>query len=61
MKQGDSEPIRDFKKTGDLHRWTHNINSMNLSVVITYSIVDSIIHEFSLSLKPMIQKGTFQL
>ena len=49
--------IRDFKKSGDLLKWTpHNNGAMNLSVVIMYSIVDSIINGFSLSLRPFYPK-----
>ena len=52
MTQGDTESIRDFKKSGDLLQWIHNNSVMNLSGVITYSIVDFIIHAFSSSLRP---------
>ena len=47
VRQGDPELLRDFKKSGDLLKWIHNNGVMNLSVVIIYSIVDSIIHAFS--------------
>ena len=56
MKLGDPESIRDFKKTSNLRKWIHNNDAMNLSVVVTYSIVDSIINRIAL-----IQKGMFQL
>ena len=52
MRQGHLESIRDFKKSGHLFKWIHNNSAMNLSVVIIYSIVDSIIHAFSSSLTP---------
>ena len=50
------ESIRDFKKSGDLLKWIHNNDVMNLSVVIIHSIVDSIIHAFSSSFRPFIPK-----
>ena len=52
MTLSDPESIRDFKKSGDLLKWIHNNGVVNLSVVIIYSIVDSIIKAFSLSFKP---------
>ena len=33
-------------------KWIHSNGVMNLSVIITYSIVDSIINSFSSSLRP---------
>ena len=45
----------DFKKSGDFLKWIHNNGVMNLSVVIIYSIVDSIIHAFFSSLIETIQ------
>ena len=47
----DPEPIRDFKKSGDLLKWIYNNGVMNLSVVVIYSIVDSVIKALSLSFK----------
>ena len=52
MTSGDPE-IRDFKKSGDLLKWIHNNGVMNLSVVIIYSIVDSIINAFSSSIRSL--------
>ena len=52
MKQVDPESIRGFKKCGVLLKWTHNNGDMNLSEVIMYFIVDSVINVFSLSLRP---------
>ena len=37
-------------------KWIHNNGVINLSVVIIYSIVDSIIHAFSSSLRPFDSK-----
>ena len=45
MKQGDPESIKDFKKSGDLSKGTHNTGAMNLSVVIMYLIVGSFTNE----------------
>ena len=42
----DKQSIRDFKKSGDLLKWIHNNGVMNLSVVIIYSIANSITHAF---------------
>ena len=53
MTSGDPESIRDFKKSGDLLKWIHNNSPINLSVVIIYSIVDSIIYAFSSSFRPV--------
>ena len=53
MTSGDPESIRDFKKSGDLLKWIHNNSTINLSVVIIYSIVDSIIYAFSSSFRPV--------
>ena len=47
----DPESIRDFKKSGDLLKWIYNNGVMNLSVVVIYSIVDSIIKALSFSFK----------
>ena len=44
--------MRYFKRSGDLLKWIHNTGVMNLSHVIIYSIVDSIIHAFSSSMRP---------
>ena len=52
MTCGDSESIRDFKRSGYLLRWIHNNGVINLSVVIIYSIADSIIPVFSSLLRP---------
>ena len=52
MTQGDPESIRDFKRSADLLKWIHKNGVMNLSVVLIYLIVDSIIRAFSLSLRP---------
>ena len=52
MTLSDPESIRDFKKSGDLLKWIHNNGVVNLSVVMIYSIVDSIIKAFSSSFKP---------
>ena len=52
MTKGDPESITDFKRSGDLLKWIHNNGVMNPSVVTIYSIVDSIIDAFSLSLIP---------
>ena len=52
MTQGDTGSIRDFKRSIELLKWIHNNGVMNLSVVIKYSIVDSIINAFSSSLLP---------
>ena len=49
----DPESIRYFKKSDDLHKWIHNNGVINLSVVIIYSIVDSITHAFSSSFRPV--------
>ena len=56
MKKVDPESVRDFKKCGVLLKWTHNNGDMNLSEVIMYFIVDSIINVFSLSLRPRSKK-----
>ena len=53
MTKGDPESITDFKKSGDLLKCIHNNGVMNLSVVIIYSIVDSVIHAFSSSFRPV--------
>ena len=37
-------------------KWIHNNGVINFSVVIIYSIVDSIIHAFSSSLRPFDSK-----
>ena len=37
----------------NLLKWIHNNGVINLSVVITYLIVDSIIDAFSLSFRPI--------
>ena len=52
MTQGDPESIRDFKRSADLLKWIHENGVMNLSVVLIYLIVDSIIRAFSSSLRP---------
>ena len=52
MTQGDPESIRDFKRSADLLKWIHKNGVMNLSVVLIYLIVDSIIRAFSSSLRP---------
>ena len=52
MTYGDPKFIKDFKRRGDLLKWIHKNGVMNLSLVIIYSIVDSIIHAFSSSLRP---------
>ena len=52
MTQGDPESIRDFKRSADLLKWIHKTGVMNLSVVLIYLIVDSIIRAFSSSLRP---------
>ena len=44
--------MRYFKISGDLLKWINNTGVMNLSHVIIYSIVDSIIHAFSSSMRP---------
>ena len=44
--------MRYFKRSGDLLKWINNTGVMNLSHVIIYSIVDSIIHAFSSSMGP---------
>ena len=48
MKQVDPESIRGFKKCGVLLKWTHNNGDMNLSEVIMYFIVDSVINVLSI-------------
>ena len=40
MTQGDSESIKDFRRSGGLLKCIHNNGAMDLSVVIMYSIVD---------------------
>ena len=56
MIQGDPESIRDFKRSGDFLKWIHNNGSINLSLVIVHSIVDSVINSFFSSLGPFDQK-----
>ena len=56
MIQGDPESIRDFKRSGDFLKWIHNNGSINLSLVILHSIVDSVINSFFSSLRPFDQK-----
>ena len=43
---------KNTKRSGDLLKWIHNNGAMNISVVIMYFIVDSVINAFSLSLRP---------
>ena len=52
------ERKRDFKKSGDFLKQIHSNGAMNLSVVTRHSIVDSIIHAFSSSLRPFDPKKT---
>ena len=52
MTQGDPESIRYFKRSAGLLKWIHKNGVMNVSVVLIYLIVDSIIHAFSSSLRP---------
>ena len=51
-KQYGPESIRDFKKSGNLLKWTHKSGAMNLSGAIMYSLLDSITSVFSFSLRP---------
>ena len=48
----DPESIRDFRKSGHFFKWIYNNGVVNLSVVIIYAIVDSIIKALSSSFKP---------
>ena len=58
----DPESIRNSKKSSDLLKWIHSNGVMNLSVVITCLIVDSIIHSIILRhLGHSIQKGEIKL
>ena len=52
MTEGNPESIRYSKRSDDLFKWIHKNEVMNLSVVIKYSIVDSIINAFSWPLQP---------
>ena len=61
MKKVDPESIRDFMKCGVLLKWTHNNGDMNLSEVIMYFIVDSIINVFYFVIETAIQKGMLEL
>ena len=61
MKKVDPELIRDFMKCGVLLKWTHNNGDMNLSEVIMYFIVDSIINVFYFVIETAIQKGMLEL
>ena len=47
MAWGDQESIRNFKRSGDLLKWLYSSGAMNLSVVVFYSIFDSIINASS--------------
>ena len=49
MKQGDPESVKDFKRSGDLLKWTQNNGAMNRSVAKVNSIVDSVINDQLLS------------
>ena len=51
-KQYGPESVRDFKKSGDLLKWTHKSGAMNLSRAIMYSLLDSITSVFPFSLRP---------
>ena len=46
MTLGDSESFRGFKRNVDLAIWIQNDGAMNLSVIIMYSIVDSVVNVF---------------
>ena len=50
-KQYGPESVRDFKKSGDLFKWTHESGAMNLSRAIMYSLLDSITSVFPFSLR----------
>ena len=56
MTWGNSKWIRNFNRNGNLLKWIYNNRFMNLSAVIIYSIVDSIILAFSSSLRPFDRK-----
>ena len=49
--KGEKEWIKIFKNSGNLLKWIHNNGDLNLSLIIMYLIVDSILNAFCFSLK----------
>lgn len=51
MTKGEKEWIKIFKNSGNLLKWIYNNGDLNLSLIIMYLIIDSILNAFCLSLK----------
>ena len=51
MTKGKKELVKPFKNSGNLLIWIHNNGDLNLSVIIMYLTIDSVLNAFCLSLK----------